>query len=327
MDFITYALLKQKIKDIEVEISQKVDKDELGTAAYKDIPLMGDAEPYEVVMGDDSRLGSGGGDAKLQSEMDVVISVGGIPVGTQYQKDTELETILRNMLSPVLYPSFTNPSASISTTGSKLLEMGTILNTVATVTFNRGSITPAYGTNGYRAGAATAYSLNGGDEQSSNSFFCEVTSQNNTLRALVKYAEGEQPKDSVGNDYGNPLPAGQVQTNTITYEFVHALWANTANIQEVAKLSLVSKSAKQREFVFPEQTVQYPEIFDVPSDWTVTAIEVLNPLSNKWESVINEFTVTSKIHLDAGGNEVTYNRYTDNRGYNAGSRTIRIKWN
>ena len=107
---------------------------------------------------------------------------------------------------------------------------------------------------------------------------------------------------------------------------MNALWANTANIQVVAKQALVSFSAKIKEFTFPEQTALYPEIFDVPSTWNVTAIEVLNTLSGQWESVVGEFNTSTVQHDDAGGTATTYTRYTDNRGYNAGSRKIRIKW-
>lgn len=265
-------------------------------------------------------------DCALTSELDITRSVGGVSSGTVYPEGTTLESIMREMFNPIEYPSFTNPSASVSATGNKLQEMGAVVSSVVTVSFNRGTINPAYGTSGYRSGPAISYSLNGGPEQSGNSFFAEITSVNNTLRSVVKYSEGEQPKDSVGNDYDAPLPAGQVQSGVLSYEFVNALWANTANIQQIAKLALVSKSAKVKEFSFPEQTVLYPEVFDVPASWNITAIEVQNPLSGKWESASGEFDITPKTHLDAGGNETDYNRYTDNRGYNAGPRTIRIKW-
>lgn len=267
-----------------------------------------------------------GGDAKLKDDMSVVVTVGGVNAGMFYVKDTDLEKIMRDMLSPVLYPTLVNPSSSITATGTKLLEKGATLNTTVTLTLNRGSITPAYGTSGYRSGPATSYSLNGSAPQVGNSFFQTISESNSSLSGVITYSEGEQPKDSVGEDYSTPLPAGSINTSTINYEFVNALWANTGNIQEVAKLALVSKSAKIKEFSFPEQTVYFPEIFDVPADWTITAVEVLNTLSNQWESCITEFTVTNQVHYDAAGTETAYKRYTDNRGYNAGARKVRIKW-
>ena len=247
------------------------------------------------------------------------------PLNPEYEK--EVEDIFKDMLNPVKYPSFTAPSASIAATGAKLLEVGGTLATTMTITFSRGAIAPAYGTSGFRSGEATGYSLNGGTAQSENTFSVTVTEAQKTYQGTVNYAAGEQPKDSTGADYSTPLPAGSVNSNTITYEFVNALWANTASIGTVAKLSLVNKSAKQRDMVFPAQTVANPEVFDVPASWTVTAVQVKNDLSGAYEDALSQFTVTDVNHDDAGGTSTAYKRYTFNMGMATGSRTVRLKWN
>jgi hypothetical protein len=123
------------------------------------------------------------------------------------------------------------------------------------------------------------------------------------------------------------LAAGSVNTsNTITYEFVNALWANTADITTIAKLSLVSKSAKVCEFAFPAQTVANPEVFDVPASWTVTAVEVKNDLSGAWDDGSEQFSITNVTHNDAAGQSVAYKRYTFNMGFDTGARQVRVKW-
>ena len=266
-------------------------------------------------------------DPTLEQDLEVLLTVGGVKSGDEYAEGTKLEQIIRDLFSPIMYPSFTNPSVSVSTPGGKLVEKGTVVNTTATVSFNRGTIKPAYGTSGYRTGPATSYSINGGPEQASNSFFVSITEQDNQLSAVVKYSEGEQPKDSVGNDYDQPYPAGQLTSSTpLTYEYVYVIWANTGNIQNIAKQPLVSMSAKQKEFVFPDQTELYPEVFDVEANWNITHIEVFNTLAQTWEDCMHEFDTSTTTHNDAGGRTVEYRRYTDNRGYAAGSRKIRIKW-
>ena len=267
-----------------------------------------------------------GGAAVLTDDLTTVVTVGGITAGTTYEEGENLETIVRDMLDPVLYPTLTNPSATLATSGATLLEVGATPTHTLTATFNRGSINPVYGTSGYRAGAATEYSLNSGTAQNTNTWSEEISSSNKTFQASVSYAAGEQPKDSKGNDYGTPLAAGSVSTNTITYEFVNALWANTANIATVAKLALVSKTAKVKAFSFPSATVANPEVFDVPADWTITALEVLNTLNNQWENCSTEFSTSSVTHEDAAGNNVNYTRYTCNLGYAMGARQVRIKW-
>ena len=117
-----------------------------------------------------------------------------------------------------------------------------------------------------------------------------------------------------------------MNSNTVTYEFVNAIWANTSDITSVAKLALVSKSTKQKDMTFPAQTVANPEIFDIPASWTVTAVQVKNDLSGAWEDASSQFTVTDTTHNDAGGTSTAYKRYTFNMGVGTGSRQIRVKW-
>lgn len=272
--------------------------------------------------------GGGGGDAVLSDDLTTAISVGGIDSGVTYEAGTPLETLLRDLLEPTLFPMFTNPSASLTATGAKLLEKGATLATTFTIAFNRGTINPQYtAESSYRSGEATGYSLNGGTAQAGNTFSVTVTEAQKTYQGNVAYAQGVQPKDSKGKDYQSPLPAGSVNTNTINYEFVDALWANTGNIATVAKLALVSKSAKQKDFAFPAQTVVNPEIFDVPASWNVTAVQVKNDLSGAYEDAISQFTVTDVTHDDASGTSVAYKRYTFNLGYDTGARSVRLKWN
>lgn len=262
----------------------------------------------------------------LDVAVTVTKDVGGIIAGTTYPIGTTYDELWTELLSPTLYPTLTAPSAILSATGDKLLEKGSTLTTTMTVDFDRGSINPAYGTNGYRSGTASSYSLNAGATQASNAFVVTVSESTTSYQASVNYAAGEQPKDSSGADYGEALPAGNVATNIINYEFVDALWANTATIAVIDKLDLVSADAKIKIFQFPAATVANPEVFDVPASWTITAVEVLNTLSNQWETCATEFSITDVTHPDASDTSVNYKRYTCNLGYDMGVRQIRIKW-
>ena len=278
-----------------------------------------------VLVGDksssDLEIGS-----ELSDDLTTGITVGGIDAGTTYEAGTPIEDIFNDLLNPVLYPALTNPSASLSGTGNKLLETGATQAVTLTATFNRGSISPAYGTSGYRSGEATGYSLNGGTSQQGNTWSETVSANNKTFSASVAYAAGEQPKDSKGNNYQSALPAGSVNTGSVSYDFVDAMWANTANIATIAKLSLVAKSAKQRDMVFPAQTVANPEVFDIPASWNVTAVQVKNDLSGQYEDASSQFTVTDVTHNNAGGVSTNYKRYTFNMGIATGQRTVRVKW-
>lgn len=265
--------------------------------------------------------GGGGGSSTLSANLKASKTVGGISSGKEYASGTDLQVILRDMLNPVENPTFTAPSATIAGNGASLLEAGTTASKTLTVTFNRGSISPAYGTSGKRSGEATGYALNGGDQQSGNTFSVTVSESNKSFSAVVSYAAGEQPKNSAGENYSTPLAAGTVTTNTLTYEFVDAMWSNAANIATIAKESLVSKSTKQKVFAFPAQGGSNWETFDIPASWTVTAVEVLNTLNNQYQDCASEFSVSDVTH-----GSVAYKRYTYSTGVSTGARSIRVKW-
>ena len=262
----------------------------------------------------------------IEGNLNVTTAVGGIKAGTSYEDGTLLSDILRDMLNPVVYPTFTNPSATIKASKSTILEAGSTSNVTFTVTFNRGSISPANGTSGYRSGIATSYKLNSGEAQANNSFTEIVSSTNKVFKATVNYEAGEQPKDSIGRNYGDSLASGSVNSNTITFEFVNPIWSNTTDITTIAKDGLLSNSVKTKTFVFPAQTDVYAETFDVPATWTINTIEVLNELTNKYDNCKSEFTVSNVTHEAPDGTIINYKRYTDNRGYASASRTIKITW-
>lgn len=114
----------------------------------------------------------------LENALTVKEAQGKYKVGDVIAKDTPLAEIVANMLTKKNVPTLTGPSVSLAGSGNKLLESGATLAATLTVTFNRGSISPAYGTSGYRAGEATAYSINGGGEQAENTFSVTVDESN-----------------------------------------------------------------------------------------------------------------------------------------------------
>ena len=262
----------------------------------------------------------------ILEELLTSIKVGGVNSGITYDQGTPIEDILRDMLSPLLFPTLTNPSLTLIPTGSLLLEKGTSKMETIIANFNRGSIDPAYGTSGYRSGEVQSYKINNGNTQTSNTFTVALDQIHNTFVGTAAYAEGEQPKDSAGHDYDEPLPAGSVDSSTLTYEFVNTIWSNEENYESISKCGLISYSAKQKTFEFPNCTIINPEVFDVPSSWNIVSIEVKNELNNLFEDCAVEFTSSDTTHSDAGGNSVAYTRYSCNLGYDMASRTIRIKW-
>lgn len=71
--------------------------------------------------------------------------IGGIAENTTFQPNTTLKTILNQMFVKIIQPTVTQPSLSISASGTKSVEAGTTVSTTITPTFNPGKYT--YGPN------------------------------------------------------------------------------------------------------------------------------------------------------------------------------------
>ena len=143
--------------------------------------------------------------------------VGGIALGTDLYGKT-YEQILNLMLYKASYPTLTDPSVSVEL-DRYLYSLNSTATITGKVTFNRGSIEPAYGTSGLRAGKPNKYYLNGTTIASQDlSMPFSVTIDNikeeNDLTFWVQYDGGEQPMDSDGNAYDLALPAGKISNIT-----------------------------------------------------------------------------------------------------------------
>lgn len=212
----------------------------------------------------------GSGSGSLQKAITAAIDVGGIDAGDEFAVGTSYDDMWDALLNPTLYPTFTNPSASLSYSADTYYEVGTsIAATTATASLNRGTISPAYGTSGYRSGAATNYALasSGADTEysdsstSSGSFalpaLTRATKGNIVLTATVSYAAGEQPKDSKGNDYDSPLAAGS-KTASKTMQFIQPYYYGKSSTSTVSDFTGLTKSVTakgQKQFKFTTNNV------------------------------------------------------------------------
>ena len=168
----------------------------------------------------------------LMDDINVTNTVGGAKTGMKYDAGERIETIIRNMLNPVMNPQLTNPSATLSYDVPSLVAVGDMIGSkTATVGLNRGSINPQYTADEkYRSGAATGYALkvHGStitfeEDNTTGLFnvpsFTKNTKGNVTITATASYGEGCQPKNSVGEDFDSPYPSGSKST-TKTIEFI-----------------------------------------------------------------------------------------------------------
>ena len=272
------------------------------------------------------------------------------------------------MLYPTLFPSLTNPSSGLTLTttpniGGTLREIGTVYNTTSTKinlssTFNRGSINPAYGTNGFRSGPANAYNYTGPGTvptpQSSTStsnntnttVSYTIVQGNQSWQSSVSYDQGQQPLDSIGNNFNSPLAAGTTSNNTRTLTGVYPVFATTVALGTATKQSLRVMGGTVQIGTGPGSAIQLvtesgggglKQFIDVPTSWPISNLDgaqQFSTLSNAWDPVDDStggqtaafatWTATNITKTIQGVPNVAYTRYTNNTPTPIGARQIRL---
>lgn len=278
-------------------------------------------------------------------------SVGGVASGKFLEKNTLLNKLLRDILSPTLNPTIVEPSVNLTTpSDDRVFECGSTNEVTFDVGFNRGSISPAYGTNGKRSGVAEEYGLMRGSEivstKNTNVFTDDVSlfdDENKpmegflTYRGVVKCADGEQPKDSNGDNYlkpftildneGNENPLVSDDANSITFEFAYPIYANT-DISHLDRFTsqLVSKKQGYAIIDFPLQTRENRFTFAVASSFEVNGIYYYNPVAQDWYGVNkkDDFNVVNDGEINSN---ITYKKYSMKGDDAKGEIKVKITWN
>ena len=180
---------------------------------------------------------------------------------------TTLQDVLDLLCISTLYPSLVNPfiqGISLAGTGyGENVEVGTtITGFIVTVTFNRGSITPLYPEvpilnppAGYRSGSITNYAFsnkitsptNVGNVSPLQSIV--VSAGTNQVDVLVSFAEGPQPRNSVGGitDANNvnytPYPAGSIGGNA-SFQGKYRVFQGPSSIDHISGTVGVNAGAR-----------------------------------------------------------------------------------
>ena len=259
----------------------------------------------QSVLGDGNiEIQGGSGSGALSADLTVSNPIGKYAANDVIDEGTSFETIFRGMLSKTYYPTLTNPSATLTYSANTLMKVGaSITARAATVALNRGSISPAYGTSGYRSGAATGYKLvstgataNIDESNSTGSFNVPALTRNTkgniVLTGTASYGAGEQPKDSDGANYNSPLPAGSVSSSK-TIEFILPFYWGVSNNPTISNLTgltedLTKKGQKQYTFTTSNQymvivydasygnltSILDPNNFETINAWSKSALTI-----------------------------------------------------
>ena len=268
------------------------------------------------------------------------ITVGGIDSGSTFL-DVPWSGMWDALLYPELFPTLTNPSSLFTLAQAGYHEIGEVIASLDfSASFSRGSISPAYGTSGFRSGLPNTYNYTGTglpatvgsvlltDAQTVLAY--AVLTGGQSWTSIVSYDAGEQPKSSEGNNYNLPLAAGNTSIKIVTINGVYPYFATTVTIGVLTQQSLASmSSAYVQTNMVAEDDLGNKQTADFPVDWSaITGIQFYNTVSSTWEWIngskansLLTFTTSIVTHT-IQGNDINYTQYLNN-GSKIGARMLR----
>ena len=282
-----------------------------------------------------------GSDGKIANDKMPVL--GAVPAGTTFYpvgqlSDSSLvagktaEEILLMMLYGIVSPTLTNPRLSIALNDDNdALIIGRPTTLKGALSFDRGSISPAFGTSGYRAGAPINYTIGNTQIESAQDvcdFEIVVTPTESKVNLLyaVEYGAGEQPVNSIGQPFGAALPAGALY-ESIELTAAHALY--DAYGDNVEFDWFVADDGQGYYSAFASEGSGKQQTFAVAEDVSVVGIKAYNLLTQTWEW-LGGSARTSLTHFDTTlisgeslGETQNYVLYTHNQPA-SGERELRI---
>lgn len=229
------------------------------------------------------------------------------------------EEVMNDIAQAVINPTFVAPAFGLSSSVSGTREIGTTLDVTLTANFNRGRINGAIvggvwnptAKQADRAGAATDYEFQGVSNGTNNVKTINdylVTSGSNSFSSKVTYAEGAQPKNSVGDDYSTPLPAGNMTANTAftgaLYRFYGA-GVETVNPRTLSKL--FDTTNINNTFDLPTGTVNNHFHLYIPQNRILEKVELVEASS---ADITSEYEYLGIVSVpDANGDMHNYRHY------------------
>jgi hypothetical protein len=277
-----------------------------------------------------------GGTPTYSNASPSVITVGGIASGTTFVAKT-ITQMFDDLLYPTQYPSLNAPGNGFTSSSSGLIEVGTLIGTITfNSSFNRGSISPAYGTDGFRAGLPTNYSYTGTGLPASKSLSTLTDSNviNNytvvlgaqTWQGRVTYSVGTQPLDSKGGLYNSPLAGSTTGYVSQTITGVYPLYATTTTIGVYTKQALVLHTSTYFSATMVAESGGNKQTMQIPTVATpIVGIQFYNTNNFQWEYILGNAasSLTTFTVSDIVVNSIAYKQYTHN-GSTTGSRQLRF---
>lgn len=182
--------------------------------------------PYNESLSIFDAISNTAGASVLEENVVSMLDVGGVKSQDTLVEGLTFTEFAKKLLHTTFYPTYSNPTFSLTSNQSSQTESGTEYDLTLTYNFGRGSINgdmvagiwnPSTAQN-QRAGAATEFVIEGTSTGLTNTRTLtgyQVVDGANTFNGSVTYGIGPQPLDSSGANFETPYPAG-TQERSVT---------------------------------------------------------------------------------------------------------------
>lgn len=236
--------------------------------------------------------------SETTSNITADLTVGGIDAGEVVPAGTNIQELAELLLTTVFYPTFVNPTFSLSN-NSGIKETGSTTSFTLSFNFNRGQIVGALSAGiwnpslfqDFRAGLSSSYTING-TTQAGNSLVVSgytVLNNSNTFSGTVTYLIGPQPLDSKNLNYLSPYPAGTSasQSTSFTGLYPYFYYKSSSPITASSMQAAIAAGSTTKVVADSTGTITIPfaaggEYLSVayPSTSTTKSVWYVNALDN-----------------------------------------------
>lgn len=258
-----------------------------------------------------------------------------IPIGSTFSNQT-FSDMMNKMLYPTLNPTLTNPSSTFVLAEAGFLKVGDTTALNFTSTFNRGSIDPAYTTDGFRSGLPSVYQYVGTGLPATQASTSLTDIQNvasytvapgdQSWTSAVSFSGGQQPLNSDGNNFSSPLGPGTTSFITQTITGVYPVFATSVAVGTFTEQALQLMTT-DIDISLASEVLSQPgarQTIDIPTAWSaITGVQLLS--GGVYSSIpLASFTASAPFNRLINGANVLYVRYTNNQGFPRGPLQIRF---
>ena len=251
-------------------------------------------------------------DSKGNLTQDVTVtgqSFGSYNIGDVIPQGTNLSTVIMNMLTTVIPATYNQPTASFGISNQALtVEVGEVFEPNLQVNFDQNDAGALIEID-FRADgsilvtqASTSY-IHSGQKR--------AVPTTVVYDALVKYEEGPQLNDNLGNPSGNPIPQGSIDTNNVSIKVRYKTWyqKNVATPADSADVRALANNVWDNVDVInvPIEAGDTSLCFAIPPNKEVVSIEFIGTLTVDQTS---NFTQTNvDVNGADGSNPVSHKVY------------------